>query len=184
MSNCLNIDSLAPSSSFHPSLAQRTLVISVVTSIFKYTSSSTDSSQTSVLSLSLFLTTDISSSFSAQNSPQDLWHNPIFFSSVFSLTPSSQTPFSSTILAISISSSTVSFLNSFFYSFSFCFCYSGFVCFVFHYFPHSSGHLVIFTSPVFQSISRSWHANHGISNITLYFCPPIMSIFVLSLCPL
>ena len=52
----------------------------------------------------------------------------------------------------------------------FCFCHPGFVCFVFHYFSHSSGYLVIFTSSVFQLISELQHAKHGIPNIMLHFC--------------
>lgn len=44
---------------------------------------------------------------------------------------------------------------SFFFSF-FCFCYPNFPCFNLHCFPHFLGHLVIFTSSVFQLISGLW----------------------------
>ena len=74
------------------------------------------------------------------------------------------------------------FLPTFsFSSFSFCFCHSDFFCFDLHYFPNSSGHLVILTSLVFQSTSGLWQASHGIPKIILYFYPSIMSISVLSL---
>ena len=65
---------------------------------------------------------------------------------------------------------------------SFCFCYPDFLCFGLHYFPHSSGHLIIFTSPVFQLISGLWYASHSIPKITLHFCSLITYISVLSLC--
>ena len=82
------------------------------------------------------------------------------------------------------------FFSSFFFSASsfassfFCFSYPDFSCTGLHCFPHSSGHLVILTSPVFQSISGLWHASHGIPKITPHFCPPITSISILSMCPL
>ena len=45
------------------------------------------------------------------------------------------------------------FSSSSFFSFFFCFCHPDFPCFGLHCFPHFSEHLVIFTSPVLQSIS-------------------------------
>ena len=47
--------------------------------------------------------------------------------------------------------SSSSFFSSFFY-----FCYPDFPCFGLHCFPYSSRHLIIFISPVFQSISGLW----------------------------
>ena len=47
-----------------------------------------------------------------------------------------------------------SFCFCFFLSSSFCFCYSNFLCFDLYYFSHLSGHLIIFTSSVFQLISK------------------------------
>ena len=57
---------------------------------------------------------------------------------------------------------------SFFFS-SFYFYHSDFSCFGLYYLLHSSEHLVIFTSPVFQSISELQQASHNIPKITLYF---------------
>ena len=57
-----------------------------------------------------------------------------------------------------------------------------FLCFGLHCFPYSSRHLIIFTSSILQSISGLWWASYGILKITLYFCSPITSISVLSLC--
>ena len=65
---------------------------------------------------------------------------------------------------------------------SFCFCHHSFPCFGLHYFPYSSGHLIILTPPVLQLISGLWQASHDISKITIYFCPSMMLIFILSLC--
>ena len=65
----------------------------------------------------------------------------------------------------------------------FCFSHPDFSCTGLYCFPHSFGHLIILTSPVLQSISELWRASHGIPKITFYFCPPITSISVLSLCP-
>ena len=45
------------------------------------------------------------------------------------------------------------FPTSSFTSSSFCFCHSSFLCFGLHCFPHFSRHLIILTSPIFQSIS-------------------------------
>ena len=95
--------------------------------------------------------------------------------------------FSSTIFAISISSSTFDLLNSLIlslYFFFFYFCHPGFFFFIFHYFLHSLEYVIIFTSLIFQSISELWHANYSIPKITLYFSSPITSISVLSLYPL
>ena len=47
-------------------------------------------------------------------------------------------------------------LSSCFFSSSFCFCYSSFPYFSLHCFPHFSRHLIIFTSPILQSISGLW----------------------------
>ena len=76
--------------------------------------------------------------------------------------------------------------SSFFslFSFSFCFYYPDFPCFDLYCFLHSFEHLIIFTSPVLQSISRLWWTSHGIPKITLYFCPPITLISIFSLCPI
>ena len=74
------------------------------------------------------------------------------------------------------------FLFSSLSSFFFCFCQPDFLCFDLHCFPYSSEHLVIFTSPVLQSISRLWYASHSILKLTFYFCPSITSISVLFLC--
>ena len=82
--------------------------------------------------------------------------------------PSSQTFYSFTTFFTSIILSFFCFFFSFFfYSFSscffpffsffsslFCFSYPDFPYFGLHYFPHSSGHLIIFTSPILQSISE------------------------------
>ena len=73
------------------------------------------------------------------------------------------------------------FPASSFTSSSFCFYYSGFPYFSLHCFSHSSGHLVILTSPIFQLISGLWQASHGMPKIICYFCPSIISISVLSL---
>ena len=51
----------------------------------------------------------------------------------------------------------------------FCLCYSDFSCFGLHCFSHFSGHLIIFTSLVFQLISGLWHISYNISKITLHF---------------
>ena len=75
------------------------------------------------------------------------------------------------------------FSASSFASFYFCFCHSSFSCFGLHCLLYSSGHLIIFTSPVFQSISGLWRASHSIPKITIHFCPLIMSISVLFLYP-
>ena len=69
-----------------------------------------------------------------------------------------------------------------YFSSSFYFCYLNFLCFSLHYLPHSSRHLFIFTSPIIQTISGLLQPSHSISKITLYFSPPIISIFILSLC--
>ena len=91
-------------------------------------------------------------------------HYPLFFCFLFLFSP----------FLCSFSSH---FFLLFFPSFSFCFCYPDFLCFSLYYLPHYSGYLVIFTSPVLQSISGLLQASHGISKITLYFCLPIISIF-------
>ena len=120
-----------------------------------------------------------------------------FLASVSNFTASSsssQISYSLAILFTSISFSffcffsfCFSFLSHFlpassFASSSFCFCHPDFLCFSLHCLPHSSGHLVILTFPVLQSISRLWQASHSIPKITLYFCPSITSISVLFLC--
>ena len=73
---------------------------------------------------------------------------------------SSQISHSSAIFHTSISFGFFSFLlfflflsASFFSSSSLCFCHPDFPCFGLYYFPHSSRHLIIFTSSVLQSIS-------------------------------
>ena len=110
-------------------------------------------------------------------------------SSLFQISHSSATLFTSIVFSffgffffpLSFSSH---FLPAFsFASSSFYFCHPDFSCFGLHCFPHSSGHLIIFTSSVFQSISRLWQANYGIPKITFHFYPPITSISVLFPCP-
>ena len=109
------------------------------------------------------------------------------FSSSSHISHSSATLFISTVFfslcfLFSLSSH---FLPTFaFASSSFCFCHPDFPCFGLHCFPHSSRHLVIFTSSVLQSISGLWRASYSIPKITIHFYPPIMSISILSLCPL
>ena len=46
--------------------------------------------------------------------------------------------------------------SSCFFSFFFYFCYFGFPCFGIHCFSHSFRHLIIFISPILQSISGLW----------------------------
>ena len=75
------------------------------------------------------------------------------------------------------------FPASSFASSSFCFFQPDFPCTSLYCLPHSSGHLIIFTFPVLQSISGLWHASHSIPKITVHFCPPIISISILSLYP-
>ena len=65
------------------------------------------------------------------------------------------------------------FFFSYFASSSFCLCHPNLSCLGLYCFPHSSGHLIIFTS-IFQSISGLWWASHNISKITFYFCSPII----------
>ena len=85
-------------------------------------------------------------------------------------------------------------LLSFFYSFSshlilssflsspfLCFFHPNFPCFSLYYFPYSSKHFVIFTSPIFQSILALWQASYGISKIIFHLCSHITSISVLFL---
>ena len=80
-------------------------------------------------------------------------------------------------LLFSLSSSSSSLFSS-----SFWFCYPGFFCFGLYCFPQFSGHLVIFTSPILQSISELWQAGHSIFKIILYFYLSITSISVFFLC--
>ena len=127
-----------------------------------------------------------------------LWN----FSGTNFLASTSDFAISSSSSQISYSSATFftsivfSFFCFFFFLFSFCFlpasyfassffCFSqpNLPCFGLHYFPYSSGHLIIFTSSVLQSISGLWCASHGIPRITVHFCPLIISISILSLCP-
>jgi len=68
-----------------------------------------------------------------------------------------------------------SFLSSFFFS------YPNFLYFGLYCFSHSSEYLVIFTSPILQSISELWQVSYNILKITFYFCSPITSISILSL---
>ena len=120
----------------------------------------------------------ILSDFFFSNTFKYLWNllGAISSTILISIKSSSFSCFFFIILVISISFSTVSFLNSFFFSFFFfCsfffyFCHPYFICFIFYYFPYSSRHLIIFISSIFQSISELWCVSHNISNITLYFC--------------
>ena len=99
----------------------------------------------------------ILSNFFFSNTFRYLWNHLFYHLNLYQIFFSY---FSSIILAISISFSTIGFLYFFFHSFclfsffcsSFHFHHPSFVCFVFYYFPYLSGYLVIFTSPVFQSI--------------------------------
>ena len=122
-----------------------------------------------------------------------LWFSDTnFFASIFDFAISSSlfqishflaTLLTSTIFFFSFYSfSSCFFPSSSFLSVSFCFCYPNFPCFDLHYFLHSSGHLVIFTSSVLQSILELWQASHGISRIIFYFCLFITLIYVLFLC--
>ena len=81
-----------------------------------------------------------------------LWNcsrtNFFAFSSDFGT--SSLLSYSSATFFISIVSPFFCFL--FLFCLFFCFCYSDFPCFSIHCFLYSFGHLIIFTSPVFQLI--------------------------------
>ena len=106
-----------------------------------------------------------------------------FFASASDFAASSssfQIFYSSTIFFTSIIFFSA-FFSLFFPASSFCFCHPSFPCFGLYYFLHSSRHLVIFTSSIFQLISELWRASHSIPKITFHFCPPITSISVLSL---
>jgi len=83
------------------------------------------------------------------------------------------------ILFFIFSSSSLLFFFSCFFSSFFCFYYFAFLCLNLYCLLYSSGHLIIFTSSVFQSISELWQANHSISKIILYFCLLITLISVL-----
>ena len=78
-------------------------------------------------------------------------------------------------------SSSFSAFSTFFSS-SFYFYHPIFFCFGFYCFLYSFGHLVIFTSPIFQSISELWHISHSILKITFHFYSFITLISILSLC--
>ena len=58
-----------------------------------------------------------------------------------------------------------------FYLSSFCFYHHCFPYFRFHYFLQSSGHLIIFTSPILQSILESWQASHSVTNFIQLVSP-------------
>ena len=67
------------------------------------------------------------------------------------------------------------FPSSFFFSsFFIYFCHSNFSCFSLYCLPYFSRHLVIFTTPILQSISELWHASYNIPKIILHFCLPII----------
>ena len=94
-------------------------------------------------------------------------------SSLFQISHSSTTLFTSIVffficLFFCFSAFSSCFFSAFsLVSSSFCFCYPSFLCFGLHCFPHFSGHLVILTSPILQSISGLWQASYNIPIICL-----------------
>ena len=75
------------------------------------------------------------------------------------------------------------FFLFFTFSSSFCFCYSAFLYTGLHYLLYHSGHLIIFTSSIFQLIFGLCQTSHSMPKITPHFCLSITFISVLSLCP-
>ena len=114
-----------------------------------------------------------------------LWNlqGTIFSTILISIKSFSFLCFSSIILAISVFFSTVSFLNSFFfsfclfsffYSFFLYFCHSGFVCFTFHCFPHSSCYFYLPSLPINCSMLAivsliSYSISIHLSHLSLFF---------------
>ena len=113
----------------------------------------TNPSLRSIVWSQAFLVNILSDSFFS-NTIKYLWNylRTIFstvLNSIKSSSSSLSSSFSSTILAIAISSSIVGLLKSSLFPFTFYFCHPDFVCLpIFHFFPYSSGHLVICTSPI------------------------------------
>ena len=144
--------------------------------------------------ISFLLTIDIYSSFLAQILLLHLSHDLTSSSLAFSQSSSFQRYRSiCRIFKVLASLSFLFFFCSFsshffssssssssFFSFFFYFCNFSSPYFDLHCFPHFYGYLIIFTSPILQSISGLWCASHGISKITFHFCPPITSISILS----